>query len=142
MEELLVCALLLSVGFDIENKLAETIDKLFENSPSNELYLELEWKSDAKERMEYIFSNIGFNDINEEKFGNILMKNLNEFFENTDIHIWADRITDIWHRLPTDIAHKEPFFKMIYADDPLSWGDEEQTIWLYREMLDHYRNIE
>lgn len=48
------------------------------------------------------------------------------------------------NRPPIFIFHKpqryssDPFFTMCYADDPLSWGDKDQTRELYEQMFRFY----
>jgi hypothetical protein len=41
--------------------------------------------------------------------------------------------------LPSVIQSVEPFWSLSYADDPLSWGDVNQTKELYEEMLNFYQ---
>ncbi|MCI8403228.1 MAG: hypothetical protein HFI38_14250 [Lachnospiraceae bacterium] len=43
-----------------------------------------------------------------------------------------------WESLPGNIQNIEPFWILSYADDPLSWGDEEQTRNIYKQMLHYY----
>lgn len=44
----------------------------------------------------------------------------------------------LWEELPQEVQMKEPFWALNYADDPLSWGDEEQTRELYEKMMNYY----
>ena len=44
----------------------------------------------------------------------------------------------LWESLPGNIQDIEPFWTLSYADEPLSWGDEEQTRDIYEYMLDYY----
>lgn len=37
------------------------------------------------------------------------------------------------------LDEEQPFWTLSYADDPLSWGDEEQSKALYEEAFDFYR---
>ena len=46
----------------------------------------------------------------------------------------------LWESLPGNIQNIEPFFTLSYADDPLSWGDEEQTRNIYEYMLNYYKD--
>ena len=40
--------------------------------------------------------------------------------------------------LALEFVSSDPFFTMCYADDPLSWGDKDQTRELYEQMFRFY----
>ena len=48
----------------------------------------------------------------------------------------------LWEVLPTTIQHKQPFYMLSYADDPLSWGDIEQSRSIYENVLNYYQVTE
>ena len=58
-----------------------------------------------------------------------------ELLEISDFGI---RCNKLWHMLPNAMIAVEPFHTLIYADDPLSWGDEEQTRKLYERAFVFY----
>ena len=45
---------------------------------------------------------------------------------------------NLWEDLPGQIQDIELFWALCYADDPLSWGDEEQTRSIYENMMNFY----
>ena len=48
---------------------------------------------------------------------------------------------EVWKLLPNEIMQKEPFWTLEYADDCISWGDEEQTRKLYEKAFEYYSDI-
>lgn len=46
----------------------------------------------------------------------------------------------LWENLPGNIQDIEPFWTLSYADDSLSWGDEEQTRNIYEHILNYYKD--
>ena len=70
------------------------------------------------------------------------MSKLQAVYENcSDIKYFAGRMYNLWESLPGNIQNKEPFWTLCYADDPLSWGDEEQTRSIYEYMLSYYEKL-
>lgn len=63
-------------------------------------------------------------------------KRLDELFLNDPEN--DDLLYLEWESLPGSIQNIEPFWALSYADDPLSWGDEEQTRKIYEHMLNNY----
>lgn len=142
MEELLVYALLLYEGFDIEEEYQKCLDELFVDNPTDDDLLELEFMcSDIKKTIIYIRTHVDYNNFNHNIFGRILMQKLKVYYESMQLRKFADRMFLLWEGLPGNIQCKEPFHALSYADDPLSWGDEEQTRELYEAMLNYYDNI-
>ena len=45
---------------------------------------------------------------------------------------------NLWESLSGNIQDKEPFFVLCYADDPLLWGDEEQTRNIYEFIMYYF----
>lgn len=141
MEELLVYALLLFEDIMSEDEYKKRLDKLFLHSPENEDLLYLEWEMDIKKSITYITSYIDYKVVDYELFGRILMKELNAYYKgHTDIKSFACKMYNLWGNLPRHIQEKEPFWALCYADDPLSWGDEEQTRDLYENMMNYYKD--
>ena len=87
------------------------------------------------------FSKIRGTMICYKQFGMILMDRLKTVYENcSDIKYFGSRMFSLWKSLPGNIQDIEPFWTLSYADDPLSWGDEEQTRNIYEYMLDYYKD--
>ena len=141
MEELLVYAILLYEGFVTENEYSKRLDELFLNDSENDDLLYLEWETDIKKAIIYIRTHIDYNHLELERFGRILMSKLKVVYINcSDIKYYASRMYSLWKSLPGNIQDTEPFWMLCYGDDPLSWGDEEQTRNIYEHMLDYYED--
>lgn len=141
MEELLVYALLLCEELVTENEYSKRLDELFLSSPENDDLLCLEWETDIKKAIIYIRTHIDYNCLDLDRFGRILMGKLEVIYEKCpDIKYFATRMYHLWESLPGNIQNLEPFWTLCYADDPLSWGDEEQTRNLYEHMLSYYKD--
>lgn len=141
MEELLVFAFLLCEEMVTKDEYNKRLDELFLDNPENEDLLYLEWETDIKNAITYIRTHIDYNALDYEQFGRILMSKLKVYYKNCcDIKSFANRMYNLWENLPGNIQDKEPFFTLCYADDPLSWGDEEQTRNIYERMLNYYND--
>lgn len=141
MEELLVFAFLLCEEMVTKDEYNKRLDELFLDNPENEDLLYLEWKADIKNAIIYIRTHIDYNALDYEQFGRVLMSKLKVCYKNcSDIKSFADRMYNLWENLPGNVQDKEPFFTLCYADDPLSWGDEEQTRNIYERMLNYYND--
>lgn len=141
MEELLVYAILLNEELTTENEYNKRLDELFLENPENDDLLYLELETDIKKAVIYIRTHIDYKSLDYEQFGRILMDKLKSVYENySDIKFFAIRMFDLWESLPGNIQDIEPFLTLSYADDPLSWGDEEQTRNIYEHMLDYYKD--
>lgn len=137
MEELFVYALLYSEGFDVWPLYADMLDKLFIEDPENEIYLSLEGMA-SKEAVLHTLSFMNESEFDTEYFGKILMQSLLQIYENTDIKLFARKMYSLWNKLPRHIGRNEPFFTLCYADDCLSYHDEEQCRQLYEKAMYYY----
>ncbi len=141
MEELFVYAILLYEGFVTEHEYNKRLDELFLSDPENDDLLYLEWETNIKKAIIYIKTNVDYKKLDLEQFGRILMSNLKRVYVNcSDIRYFASRMYSLWKSLPGEIQNVEPFWILSYADDPLSWGDEEQTRNIYEHMLNYYKD--
>ncbi len=139
MEELLVYAILLYEKLTTEDEYNKRLDELFLDNPENDDLLSLEWETDIANAVIYIRTHVDYSSVDYEQFGRILMSKLKVFYESCpNIKKFADRMYGLWESLPGNIQQIEPFFSLSYADDPLSWGDEEQTRGIYESMLNYY----
>ena len=141
MEELYIFALLLNEEIIPEESYFKRLDELFLGNPKNEILLNLEWETNIKKSIIYIKTNVDYKKLDLEQFGRILMSKLKSVYVNcSDIRYFASRMYSLWKSLPGDIQNVEPFWILSYADDPLSWGDEEQTRNIYEHMLNYYKD--
>lgn len=56
-----------------------------------------------------------------------------------DIKKFSEAMYSLWENLPPILQDEEPFYTLSYADDPLSWGDEEQTRKIYESIFNYYQ---
>lgn len=141
IERLFTYAILLEVGLLTSEEYNNYLDSLFIKSPNNDLLLELEWESsNTRKTIVIIRNHCEMNTIEYKVFGQILLKNLKRIYFQGEIklHTFSTKIYKVWKELPSNVQEIEPFWIMSYADDPLSWGDEEQTRKLYENMFDFY----
>lgn len=144
MEKLICKSLLWKIGLTDGTDYSKTLDKMFLSDVNNELLLELEscsydydtafdilqrfWKYECK----YFSVDI---------FGRCLTEELKTVYESNDFPIedFGRKCYSIWQQLPNELNTMEPFHTLCYADDPLSWGDEEQARKIYEEFFDFYK---
>lgn len=139
MEELLAYAILLYEELVAENEYSKRLDELFLDNPENDDLLYLEWETDIKKAIVYVRIHTDYKNLDLERFGRILMSKLKIVYVNcSDIKCFASRMYSLWKSLPGSVQNIEPFWTLSYADDPLSWGDEEQTRNIYEHMLSYY----
>ena len=139
MEELLVYALLLYEGIELEENYHKRLDEMFLESPTDETLLDLEFISNnIKESIVYIRTHFKYDNFEHNVFGKILMEKLKDYYFSTEIKMFADKMYSLWESLPGNIQNEQPFFTLCYADEPISWGDETQTRELYEAMLNYY----
>ena len=144
MEKLICKSLLWKIGLTDGNDYSKTLDKMFLSDVNNELLLELESCSfdydtafDILQRFwKYECKNF-FVDI----FGRCLTEDLKTVYESNDFTIedFGKKCYSLWQQLPNELNTMEPFHTLCYADDPLSWGDEEQARKIYEEFFDFYK---
>ncbi len=137
MEELFVYALLCSEGVDMWGMYSQALDRLFIENPGNEDYLSLE-EMTPKEAVLHSIAVMRRTEFNSEYFGKILMKSLQQVYENTALEVFARNMYSLWGKLPEIICEEEPFFTLSYADDCLSYGDEHQCRQLYENAMHYY----
>lgn len=137
----MVFSLLLYEGLMTKGEYRQRLDELFLDDPENDDLLYLEWETDLKQAMIYIRTHMDYNSLDLERFGRILMGKLKVVYENcSEIKNFARQMYHLWENLPGNLQEKEPFFILCYADDPLSWGDKEQSRNIYEDMLNYYKD--
>ena len=140
MEELLVYAILICDGFDLEDEFQSCLDEMFINNPNNNELLELEFMNNIKNQVIYIRANFEYNKINIECFGKTLIEKLKVLYYSTDLTYFASKMYQVWESLPGNIQDIEPFHTLIYGDEPLCYNDEQQSRLLIEKMLNYYEN--
>ena len=141
MEELLTYAILLSEELGSESEYYKRLDELFLGNSESDDLLYLEWETDIKKAVIYMKTHIDYNNFDFNRFGKILMSKLEAIYTNcTDIKVFAKRMHSLWESLPENIQNIEPLQALCYADDSLSWGEEDQTKNIYEYVLNYYKD--
>lgn len=89
----------------------------------------------------YIRAHVHYKSFNYELFGSIMMEKIKVYYEKSaDIMDFARKMYGLWKSLLGNFQEKLPFCVLCYADEPLLWGDEEQTRSIYRDMMNYYKH--
>ena len=140
MEEMLAYLFLRMVGMITTEEYENKLDEAFLADGENEILLELEMNDDIWHAIALIEEQIDWNSFDCETFGKVLMTLIeNRYFKCSDIKKFAKKTYSLWGMLPSFISTEDPFRMLSYADEPLSWGNEEQSRKIYRKMFDFYR---
>lgn len=119
---------------------------MFLENPEDDFLLELEGlTADPHESLKRFC----INEENSGKFGKILIGGVEKYYINnvSGKPEAPEPFTKLSHKLWSvlsavlsfDLAYSDPFYIFSYADDPLSWGDREQTIELYQKAFNYYK---
>ena len=131
MDELIVYAILCSIGYERYDEYREKLDQLFLQNPQDEVLLDLEGSSykDAMLHLCYLFTE---EQLDIVQFSKKLMNKLKDIYvAESNLEDFGKRMYQLWQYLPNELSEEEPFHILSYADDPLSWGDEKQCRELY-----------
>lgn len=140
MDELMLYAVLCSIGYERYDEFREKLDQLFLQKPQDEVLLDLEGRSykDTMLHLCYLFNE---RQLDIVQFSKKLMNKLKDIYvAESDIEEFGKRMYQLWRYLPKELSEEEPFHILSYADDPLSWGDEKQCRELYEKALYYYDN--
>ncbi len=141
MEELIVYAVLCSVGYENIDEYREKLDKLFLENPQDEVLLDLEGRS-YKDAMLHLCCLFDEGNLDMDRFSIKLMSKIKDIYiAENDLAEFGKRMYRLWQYLLGELSEKEPFNIFCYADDPLSWGDEKQCRELYEKAIYYYDNL-
>lgn len=141
MEELFAYAIMLKNGLVSETAFSDRIDKLFLQHPADEVLLELEWEQRIKHRVAVIEHFVDYHKFDVTRFGQTLIRLLKDAYADcSDLKLFGSRAYRVWSDLPCHIQELDPFYVLCYADDPLSYGDEDQTRQIYESLFSYYHN--
>lgn len=145
MEKLAALCCLWAFGLSDKNDYAEELDRLFLENPGDDLLLELENLGDDRAAA---WARLGWSAdrLNIDLFGKELFAALEKAYSENRFPLaeFGRRCYSLWCALPYhpyQYEHIEPFCTLTYADDPLSWGDEKQTLELYQAAFDFYKEV-
>ena len=144
MEELLAYTILLYEEIVTEEEYQERLHALFLAHPDDRMLLDLECETNIQKAVIYIRTraDYGYLGLHPETFGRALMEKLREYYARcTDLRQFGSKMHSVWESLPGRLYNQEPCWTLSYADDPLSWGDEEQTRSFYERMFAYYEEV-
>ncbi len=144
MEQLICKSLLLKIGLITGDNYSETLDKMFLEDLDNEMILELQsYHYDVDTTFDILqrYWEYEFKDFSVDIFGKCLLENLKTVYQSNGFSIedFGRKCYLLWKHLPNELNTIEPFHTLSYADDPLSWGDEEQARKIYEEFFEFYK---
>lgn len=144
MERLICKSLLWAIGLNTDEDYNKILDEMFLVNSNNSILLDLEYcSSDCGATFSILqrFWEYECDCFSVETFGKCLLEDLKTiYFSNIfSIENFANMCNSLWHHLPSELNTIEPFHTLSYADDPLSWNDEEQTRKLYEELFEFYK---
>lgn len=145
MEELAALCVLWLAGFGSKESYTAELDRLFLEDAKNDALLELEGLcGDPRGTFARLSPFIG--ERNADKFGRELFAGLERYYkEKVTDYSALERFTrkthELWisELLPFDIANKDPFFFLCWADDCLFYRGDDYTREQYRKTFDYYK---
>lgn len=142
MEKLYAEFILWKHGFNARERYEKLLNELFLIDSSNNFLFELEECSTNMLKTNQAFMHGWSSDaqLDVSIFGKHLFSSLKLVYHLNGMSIeeFGRRCYLLWSDLPSLINKTEPFWTLSYADDPLSWGDEEQTRCLYEKVFKFY----
>lgn len=139
MNELLAYAILLCERIVSDGLFNVQLDKIFLESPNDGKLLELECMGNAEKAAASVRALFDYSKLDKVRFGKAIMKELNEYSRSCGItEQFGKKMYLLWKSLPGCIRDEEPFSVFTYADEPLSWGDEQQSRELYEKAFYYY----
>ena len=140
MEELLSYLFLRLVGIIAEEEYQNKLHEAFLADGENEILLELELNDDIWHSIALVEEQVDWNSLNRETFEKILISLIeNHYYNCSDKKKFGEKTYSLWGILPYAVSGEEPLRMLSYADDPLSWGDEEQSRNIYEEIFNYYK---
>ncbi len=142
IENLFCYALLLKSELITFYRYEEYLNDIFFKEPDNDLLLELQYlTSECCATVNLINEEFCRKEVDVKCFGVILMQELKNVYytKSFGIEEFGRKTYLLWKNIPYDIGKEEPFHTLSYADDPLSWGDVNQTCKLYEELFEYYK---
>ncbi len=143
MEKLTALCCLWAFGLSDKDDYVVELDRLFLENPENDLLLELEGLcGDYRAAWARISPLIGYT-VNVYGFGKELFAVLEKIYVENKFPLaeFGGICNALWRFLPGEFNTDEPFYSLIYADEPLSWGDEKQCRELYQAAFDFYKEV-
>lgn len=141
MEELMVEAIMGSLGYGSFEEYQRILNNLWETAPDEyePLLLELESRQYKDAIIYLMHRSPSFSNCDKVAvFGKYLMDRLKTLYFQLPLEEFGRLAYSVWGELPETINMEEPFYTLNYADDSLSWGDEFSCRESYKKMFDYY----
>lgn len=139
MDELLAYAILLCEGIVSDEFFNSRLDEIFLKTPNDGRLLELECMGNAEKAAASVRARFDYSKLDKVRFGKAMMKELSAYCRSCGVtERFGKKMYLLWESLPGCIQDEEPFSVFTYADDPLSWGDEQQSRELYEKAFYYY----
>lgn len=144
MEKLVALCYVWAFGLSDKDDYYAELDRLFLENPEDDFLLELEGLGDdraaALERLGWLAGS----SLNIDIFGKELFAALEKVYNENRFPLdeFGRRCYKMWCALPYEpynSEHIEPFCTLVYADDPLSYGNEKQSRDLYEAAFNFYK---
>lgn len=142
MERIYAKFLLYKHGFTCGEEYQRLLDETFLKDEGSEFLQELEWCSSSIDKTNDSFNHYWTyeNFINKEIFSKFLILYLKDIYYSNSLNIadFGKSCYFLWKDLPNTIYKEKPLWILSYADDPLSWGDENEARRIYEELFSYY----
>ena len=142
LEKLLACVLLMGEGLITTEAYQMVLDELFLEAPEDELLLALEWTSDQREARKLILRQSSAPDVvlDTDVFARFLFQKLEQIWASGCYTLaeFGQHTYRLWEVLPRQLQEEDPLRVLAYADDPLSWHDEQTSLRIYEKLFRFY----
>ena len=110
----------------------------------NDLLLELESATNSIEKTLRILNEYLYDKLSSLDFrlvGEMITLQVETVYASNHFTVeeLSHKLYELWCLLPSKMSEQEPFHMMTYIDDPLSWGDKQQTIKLLEQFINYYK---
>ena len=141
-EELLASVLLLGEGLIAPEDYQTVLDELFLEKPEEELLLTLEWTRDLRKARKLILSQSSDPSapLDKDSFARSLFQKLQDIWTSGRFTLreFGQHTYQLWEVLPPEWRQEDPLRVLAYADDHLSWHDEQASLRIYEKLFRFY----
>lgn len=144
METLYAYAYLWVFGLSTKEAYNKRLDNLFLADSNDEMLLELEGCSDDRQNtLACLHRHFTYEakEFDAVLFGKTLFSGLEIAYQSDQMQLseFGRKCYQMWNELPYDICMEEPVYRLSYADDCLSYGDERQARELYESVFAFFK---
>ncbi len=115
------------------------LDDLFIENSEDELILELQWcTNDLEKTVVTIMSALHDVELDYVECRKAIIAELEVLYNELELEEFAELGYSVWNNLEGEMRDEKPLNDLCFADDPLSWGDKEQSIEIYQKLFRYY----